>query len=256
MCQTLVNLRRLTLSDFISYRALWSAVIVAIFLSIATGIMLCAGVAQTGQSTEILGSQFSFGYVPYGTLLRYHVQFVNHTDSLLRVVRVAPGCGCTKIPIPEKVAAPGETLTVEIQLDLAKLNKGEFVKTPAVLLSDPALGKVSIRLSGFSYIQGDIAAQVRVTPDRIILKKRSQAETVIEIHNLSAGAIQARPVLMPSQSLCSVVMPTKPIAKGATEKIRVRANPAGKDSEAEDYLTFYLTDDKMTRFTVPITLAK
>jgi hypothetical protein len=250
-----VRLIKLTLSDFVSYRLRLTAAQVVLVLSIAA-FMFGAGDVQAGQLTEVIGSKFSFGYVPYGTLLRYHVQFVNHTDSLLRVVRVAPGCGCTKIPMPEKVAAPGETLTVEIQLDLAKLNKGEFIKTPAVFVSDPALGKVSLRLTGFSYQQGDVASQVRVTPERIILKKRSQVETAIEIHNLSLGAIQARPVVMPSQSLCSVTMPSKPIAKGATEKIRLRTNPELKDTEAEDYLTFYLTDDKMTRFTVPITLAK
>ena len=161
-----MNRIKLTASNFWCYRRnrnqLWRLLISLVLTGLWSG-----SISAAGKPSEVIGSAFDFGYVPSGSLLKHTVQIINRSDSLLRVVRTVPGCGCTKIPLPPRAVAPGETLTVEISLDLAKVNAGQFIKAPAILLSDPALGKVSIRLSGFGYRGGDIAAPMRVTPGSV-----------------------------------------------------------------------------------------
>jgi hypothetical protein len=206
--------------------------------------------------SEVISGSFDFGYVPYGSLLKHSVQIVNNSDSLLRVLRAIPGCGCTKIPLPTKAVAPGETLMVQISLDLAKVNAGQFIKAPAILLSDPALGKVSISLKGFSYRSGDIAAPMRVIPGSATFKRRGSVEVEVEIRNLGGRDIQVKSVKIPQSSFCAVTMPSRFIAKGGSDKIRIKLNNPSTAAESPESLTFYVTDDKMTRFTVPITVAE
>jgi hypothetical protein len=250
-----VNRIRLTASNFWCYRKsqnqLWW-----LLISLVLTLLWSGSITAAAKPSEVIGGAFDFGYVPSGSLLRHTVQIVNRSDSLLRVVRTMPGCGCTKISLPPKAVAPGETLMVEMSLDLAKVNAGQFVKAPAILLSDPALGKVSIRLSGFGYRGGDIAAPMRVTPGSVNFKRRGSGEAEVEIRNLGAQDVLVRSVKIPRQSFCSVTMPPRSIAKGSSDKIKIKLNMAATVNESQESLTFYLTDDKMTRFTVPITIAE
>ncbi len=245
----------LSLRSFVSYRK-WSRAVCSSALSILALLALFASASAASSPVQIIGADFDYGYVPFGTLLKHQVQIVNHSDSTLRVIRTAAGCGCTKIPVPDRVAAPGETLTVNITLNLAATSSGQFIKTPSLLLNDTNIGKVTIQLRGFSYRPGDIAAAVRVVPDSVVFKKKGATEAEIEIRNLAGVAIQARLVTMPNRSFCSVELPGKPIPKGGSDKIRIKFNPACPVSKFQEYLTFAVTDNKMTRFTVPISLVE
>jgi hypothetical protein len=236
------------IADKTSFRAKHWFFVVSVIALMAINSSLSAA----SKGTEIIKGDFNFGYVPYGKVITHRATFVNHTDSLLHVLQASPKCGCTRLVLPQTAASTGETLSVEINLDLAKTAAGEFVKSPEIQISDPAMNRVAIRLSGFSYRTGDIAASIRVEPG-IVEFAKGTSETRVEIRNLGSFAVNVRPVMLPDKSLIEVVMPSAPIPAGKSAEIRLKRKPAKSPTAVHEYLTFSLTDDKMSRFTVPIT---
>lgn len=209
----------------------------------------------TSQGTEIIGGDYDFGYVPYGQTITHNVKLVNHTDSTLRILHGVPGCGCTRLIMPQRVAAPEETLTIEIQLDLSKMSHGRFIKSPTVMVSDPAVGRLSIHLNGFSYRKGDISSQVRVVPE-VAEFAEGQTEMEVEIRNIGSRPFQVIPLTYPDKTLFAVTLPAVPIGAGKAEKVKFKLQTANNVQGLRDYLTFKLTDEKSTRFTIPITAGK
>jgi hypothetical protein len=230
---------------------LWQVALLLVFLAVGSPL----STVSAASGIEVIGGEFEFGYVPYGQIVGHRITLVNHSDSLLRVLRAVPGCACTRIILPEKAAAVGETLTVEIRLDLSKMSHGQFIKSPAVMTNNPSQEKVSFRLTGFSYRKGDISSLVRVLPGFVSLAK-GQTEADIEVRNVGGSPIQIVPVALPDRSLIQVTLPAALISGGKSEKVHISLPPRVNKREFLQCLTFGLTDDKATRFTVPITFAE
>ena len=211
--------------------------------------------AQTPPPITVVGSEFQFGYIPYRTTAKHRVYLINNSDSVLEIKNVHTGCACTQVSLIKREAVKGDTIPIEISILTGKISKGNFVKSAQLYTNNPGMPKIEIKLNGFSYEKGDLMVPVRIFPESIPFTQNS-SETEVEIRNLGSEDFQALLVSQPVKSLYDVVMPPKTIKKSGADKIKVRMKPQPKHSEFTESFTFYITDGKMTRFTVPVTLTR
>src|SRR5687767_4251785 len=83
-------------------------------LAVATVFTVSAN-AQ-GRVDVIGGDTYDWGKVVPGELQAV-IEIKNSGDSVLKIDRVQPGCGCTTSPIDKNVLAPGESGKINVKLD-------------------------------------------------------------------------------------------------------------------------------------------
>jgi hypothetical protein len=101
-------------------------------LAVAT-VFTVTAVAQP--KIEVVGGEtFDWGKVAPGELTTT-IEIRNSGDSVLKIDRVQPGCGCTAAPIDKNVLNPGEVGKISVKLD-AKNRSGALHKIITVFSDD------------------------------------------------------------------------------------------------------------------------
>src|SRR5712675_3135449 len=94
----------------------------SLVLAGALGIVPSA-LAQTNPPTvsgariAFAATDFNFGKVDSGSLVKHDFVFTNTGDQVLEVTAVRPGCGCTTAGEWDTKVEPGQTGTIPIQFN-------------------------------------------------------------------------------------------------------------------------------------------
>lgn len=210
------------------------------------------------EDVELIGGRFDFGYVPYGTTIKHRATLVNQSNSLVKITKVVPGCGCTQIPLKKKELVPGESLEVEILLETDKIRQGIFQKAPVFYTDSRETPRLTITLTGFNLKPSEPQPPIKVTPTLISLKKSdASAAGTIEIVNNTGRGVVPKLVEGGNSQYLTVEMPYRQINPGKTETMNVKLI-AGSVSEdrLDESITFVFNDQKQTRFTIPISITR
>ena len=98
--------------------------ILVILLTIATG-------ASSTPRMELSENQFVFGFAPQYAKIS-HVFWVKSTgDDTLKITKVVPGCGCTRMPLEKDILPPGDSTRLEIIFS-TKSYRNQIIKAPTV----------------------------------------------------------------------------------------------------------------------------
>jgi hypothetical protein len=215
-----------------------------------------SGDAFAASGIEVVDAAFDFGNVPFGSIVTHTVKLINHSDSILHITNVHPGCGCTQIPLRKKEVPVGETLEVALVLNTSKLTRGKFSKSPEIFTDNVQTSKITVKLSGFNYGPGDLTNLIRVNPETVAFKNGlAEAEIEVDIVNRDTREAFAGLITRPDSSHYRVKMPARPIAGGSSDKIKIRLNPNRKDSDFRESFTISLNDSRRTRYTIPVSLS-
>lgn len=229
----------------------------------AWAVVLCLGlmIAFTGTASAkealiVSGDTYDFGFVPYNTLIKHRAMLVNQCDSVIKIMKVIPGCGCTQIPMKKDQLAPGESLAVEMILDTGKIKTGFFQKAPVFLTDNRETPRVTVNLTGVNLKPDDPPPPMILTP-RNLEFRRSHPDVVgtIEIMNRSQKGVTAR--LLSGSEYVEATLPVMQIAPGRKQTMSVRLKAdAVKIDKLDESITIVFDDARQSRFTIPISILR
>ncbi len=89
--------------------------------------------SRTSGSLIVEPTHYDFGTVEKGEWILGRFKLYNAGGSILKFLKVAPGCGCTSAVIDKRVLSPGEVAEIEFKIDThdkdAYFNSGIELKT-------------------------------------------------------------------------------------------------------------------------------
>ena len=92
--------------------------------------------------------QFDCGEVPTDRGVVEHDFIIGNTGWQPLHIKAKTGCGCSTVNLSKEEIAPGDTSTLKVVVNAARLKKGEFKKQVLVKTDDPRSPKVILYLRG------------------------------------------------------------------------------------------------------------
>jgi len=87
--------------------------------------------ATAGPAVKIENPEFDFGKAPQHADLSHTYVISNTGDDTLRITKIVPGCGCTKIPLADSTLAPGDSAMLTIKFASGRF-RGATTKHPYI----------------------------------------------------------------------------------------------------------------------------
>jgi hypothetical protein len=126
------------------------------------------GIEDAGTGIEFAVTNYDFGKVKAGEMVKYTFIFTNTGSVALEVSEVRPSCGCTTAGDWTKKADPGRTGMIPVQFDSGKFN-GTVHKTVTVSSNDKHRPSVVLQLSG------TVWKPIEIIPPYVVLYVRPEA---------------------------------------------------------------------------------
>lgn len=228
-------------------------VIAGVTLFIACSNLLFA--QQLGPKILVVDPAFDFGFIPQNTKVSHSYWVNNLGTDTLRIFDVRPGCGCTKAPLTSFIAAPNDSLPIELVFDSGRRTRSQL-KSTKVSCNDPVKGTFNLQLSAFVFTDEDTTGPIRIT-DNGVLKLTTDdrgKSFAVKFKNVSSQPVTVKLIDHPTE-LLSVEMPSGSIGAGKIGEIMVKVNTKLERDDYRKSFTFELSDKDKTRFTIPVRMA-
>lgn len=103
--------------------------------------------ASSSSKISTKNSQYDFGRVAEGEVVKHSFEFVNAGDDTLAVYDVQKSCGCSRASVSNTTLAPGETAWVNVEFHTGGY-RGETSKYVNLFTSDPKNSQTRFTLKG------------------------------------------------------------------------------------------------------------
>ncbi|MBU8932695.1 MAG: DUF1573 domain-containing protein [candidate division Zixibacteria bacterium] len=222
--------------------------IVAIFTMCLIGL---GGVAQAGPMIEIPNPVFNWGKVCQKATVSHTFWIKSVGDDTLRILKVVPGCGCTKAPLQDSVLAPGDSTRLDIFLS-TKSYRGYLTKRP-YLETNISEEKIYLKIISHLITDPELDLPLFIQPQRVdvsqfTIKPRRKAKFLIE--NRGDQDYQITPIDW-AVDYFDVELPSV-VKAGETAEGRIIVHEDKVPSQFELSLTFAIDDDSESRYTIPV----
>ncbi len=210
-----------------------------------------AATTTAGPAVEIPNPEFNFGRVCQKSKIS-HIFWIKSTgDDSLRITKIVPGCGCTQAPITDSVIAPGDSTAWEIFFT-SRSYRGKVTKRP-YFETNAGDRKYYVRITAELIPEPDTVMPLSLNPynldvSQFTSKPRRRAKFLIE--NKSSRDYELT-LIDWSRKYFDVELPKK-IKAGETAEGIVTVHKDMVDSEFEQSLTFEISDENHTRYTLPV----
>jgi hypothetical protein len=204
-----------------------------------------------GPALTVDEDNFDFGTIPQNCKVS-HVFWLRSTgDVTLEIASVVPGCGCTEAPLQKAVLSPGDSTPLEVTFSSASY-LGAVVKEPVIKLKG-GLPERKIRFRCNVSVNPESTYPIVIKPIAVDLTQygatpRTEARVVIA--NVSAKELKISVVSGPGDPL-EVELPTS-VPAGQSVSGVVRLKQAGPDLKFDKAVTLKVSDEKNSRFSIPI----
>ncbi len=230
---------------------------------ITMAILLLAGGSALAQASPSIGAKlyidqtsFDFGYIPAGEAVSHSYFFLNKGIDSLKILKVQPGCGCTKAPLKKDVVAAGDSAEVELIFTASRGSHGPVTKSAAVTSNDPDRSSFQLTFKGTTYEKPDSLLPLALSASTIRWDdKNRDKEMKVVVKNVSKNTVRLKLVSQPYGYL-KIDLPDSEIKPGKDKEIKVRIQASVTDQEFKKSFTFQLNDAAGTRYTIPTGLAK
>ncbi len=213
--------------------------------------VILTGSLQSAPRLILQESSFDFGYVPQGARISHVFWLKSAGDDTLKILKVMPGCGCTKAPLETSVLAPGDSTRLEVVFNTGKY-RNRVAKEPRIETNEGSTSKF-VRISANVIAPPDSTCPIVITPPQLDLSEPGLADRQapsLSILNVSERSFNVRLVDWP-KGLVSVELP-EVIAAGKTAPAQVRLLEKAPNESFEKSITLELDDAEHSRFTIPI----
>jgi hypothetical protein len=220
------------------------------------GIALAQETKSTNAKVFIEETNFDFGYIPGGEVVSHSYYLYSRGTDSLKILKVQPGCGCTKAPLKKDVVAAGDSANVELVFTSTKGSHGAVSKSATVTCNDNDRASFQLTFKGKTYDYPDSLRPLTLSDATIKIDAKAKSKEVkLIVKNVSKTNVKMNLVSLPSDYL-KLDFPDSEIKPGKEKEIKIRVNPQVNDEEFKKSFTFAVNDSAGTRYTVPVLLTK
>jgi hypothetical protein len=219
----------------------------AISLVLALGLMSGSVFAQA--ALDIPKPTFDFGYVPQQSVVSTDFWLKSSGTEDLKILKVIPGCGCTKAPLEKDVLVPGDSTRLEVIFSTKRFTN-RVTKNPRIQTN---AGDQKVEFMSTVVRRPDSTYPIVIKPYKLDLSQPgggASDEIRFTVQNISDQDLSLLMVAS-RKELFSVDLPGQIKAGQSVEGVlKLTADGAAKDFEKS--FTFEVSDATTSRFTVPV----
>ncbi|MCD6378929.1 DUF1573 domain-containing protein [bacterium] len=218
-----------------------------IFFSVA----LLGITVQAGPMIELPEDTFDWGKVCQRATISHSFWIKSVGDDTLRILKVVPGCGCTKAPLMDSVLAPGDSTRLDI-LFSTKSYRGLVTKRP-YLETNISDEKIYLKIKSHLITNPEKDLPLLLQPQKLHVaqvteKPRRIAKFLIE--NRGNRDYKITPIDW-AKDFFDVNLP-EIIKAGETVEGSIKVHEDKTMEEFNHSLTFSIDDKDQTRYTIPV----
>ncbi|MFC1475052.1 DUF1573 domain-containing protein [Candidatus Zixiibacteriota bacterium] len=195
-------------------------------------------------------SSFDFGYVPQKARISHVFWLKSAGDDSLKILKVTPGCGCTKAPLENSEIAVGDSTRLEIIFS-TKTYKNKISKSPRIQTNE---GPPEKRVTFQTFVVADTMTTYPLVlkPFKIDFTSQTGKPTELQfnITNLSDKDLNLKLVDYPVRFL-SIDLPDK-IHKNSSSSGTVKLVNNDLSDKFFKSFTIEVDDEENSRFTIPV----
>jgi len=224
---------------------------VTTILILSTMTCVLASASLAGPAIELPDPEFDFGRISQHAKVAHRFWVKSVGDDTLRILKVEPGCGCTKAPLMDSILAPGDSTSLDIIFS-TKSFRG-FVSKRPYLETNIGEDRYYIRISSELLPEPENAMPVSLSPARLDVsqfraKPRLKAKFLVQ----NKGDIDLDILLIDyAEDYFTVELPAQ-VKAGETVEGIVAVHEHLETEEFERSLTIQISDEERTRYSLPV----
>ncbi|MGE3166723.1 MAG: DUF1573 domain-containing protein, partial [Planctomycetota bacterium] len=203
----------------------------AAFVLVVVGVFLTGPTATAQQPSGETGRvdgprirldsvEYDWGKVMHGEIVTHVYKVVNEGTAPLRINNVRPSCGCSASNWTKTEIPPGESGTIELSVNTAKLQGGVTKKEATVFTNDRLAADLKV------FIGGEILTIAKPTPERVSIVGLA-SETKSATLDLVRGTDQTFEVLSVASRYSQVAVErTETVESGKHYRLHLAVSPA------------------------------
>jgi hypothetical protein len=222
-----------------------------ITLTVALGILALGIAASAAPKLVMEETEFNFGFVPQNSTITHAFTMKSVGTDTLKITKVVPGCGCTKVPLVKRELAPGESTDLEIVFS-TKRYRNRVVKSPRIETNDGTAG-TNVRIISTVVARPDSTYPIVIKPYKLDVSQfgeKPRSEMTFSITNVSEADIALSLIDRPT-ALFDIKLPVS-IAAGETVEAQLKLRDDAMEESFEKSITLELDDEQASRFTIPV----
>jgi len=214
-------------------------------------LLLTISTVQGAPRLAIDQPDFDFGYVPHDARIS-HVFWLKSTgDDVLKIIKVVPGCGCTKAPIEKTELAAGDSTRLEVIFN-TKGYRSKVTKSPRIETTEGTPHK-KVSFTAHVVPPSESTYPIIITPFELDLSQSGEKTPNaigFTIANVSEADLRIALVDHP-EGYFDFEFP-EIIRAGETAQGRLKLHEDTAEISFEKSITIELNDETNTRFTIPV----
>jgi hypothetical protein len=172
-------------------------------------------------------------------------------DDSLQILKVIPGCGCTQAPLEKSGLSAGDSTRLEVIFD-TKHFTDQITKRPRIETNEGPPEKY-VEFSCDVLRRPDSTYPIIIKPYKIDLSQfgeKVRDQMKVTITNVSDKPLDIKIVAAPDELLTATF--PKTVGPGMSADGTVKLTAGAVKKEFEKSITLQLSDDKSTRFSIPV----
>jgi hypothetical protein len=214
------------------------------------GLMTCS--AAYGQpKVQLSETGFNFGKAAQHAQLTHTFWIKSVGTDTLDITKVEPGCSCTQAPLSDSIIAPGDSVALEIQFS-TRSYRGFVAKRPYIETNASA-DKLYLRIDCELVPDEITMSPIKIEPVRVDVSqftKLPRRKAKFLLTNTSDKDYDLK-VIDDKDKDFDVSLPKK-IKAGETADGFVEVHEDAIEKNFEESVTFQISDEQGTRFSIPV----
>lgn len=210
------------------------------------------GSILAGPAIDIPDHEFNFGKTLQQVGLSHSFWIKSVGDDTLRIIKIVPGCGCTKAPVTDTLIAPGDSTRMDITFSTGSY-RGYVTKQPYVL-TNVGSEKTYVKIHAQVFPNPEDIGPIKVSPLALDISQldKNEARDVARfmIINPTDRDFEIGPIDVDHKSF-DVKLPPK-VRAGETVEGEIVLHKDALDKEFYESLTFAIDDDEMSYYSIAV----
>lgn len=195
-----------------------------------------AALAQTGPKIDAPETQYSFGSVYQGAVVKHTFTLRNSGKDTLQIENVRSSCGCTVAMADKKAVAPGETTRIEASFNSDRFS-GHVNKDIYVQSNDPVQPVTKLSITG------EVKVELSITPSTIYfsgLKEGVPVNRRLALVNNSEKTITIREISSTVPDI-RFELPKLKLQPGERTELSLMVDNVTRDTKLTGNLTIHIS---------------
>ena len=214
-------------------------------------LIIIAGSVFAGPKMILSESIFDFGFVPQHSKTSHDFWIKSVGDDDLKILKVVPGCGCTKAPLEKNLVTPGDSTRLEIIFS-TKQYKSLVSKRPKIQTNEGSGDKVLTFKAHVVDNPGSTYPLV-ISPFVVNFTQASNNKNdnfIINISNVTDQDLELS-VIDFAKEFFDVKIPNK-IKAGKSVEASITLKKGNLNKSFMKSITIEANDANKSRFTIPV----